>query len=225
MKRRIRIGLRHLAPSFCQCRKWQKKKNLSIYIFPLPLLLYHPDLYHCQGSIEEKWQNFLEWKVEILNVYGKNFKCRRPDCNRRRIDCLIRKSTSHVDWASEGDGKDGTRYMEDTRNVSTNGQLSFYKTMPLPWPGQWLGWWHGCIFFRKPKQGGVGGGKLRIRMRKVKDLVNNASILAIFSLKLYNFFHNFLKICNFFLFFCSLSLIFVFFPHFLQIFLSFLKIS
>ena len=28
-----------------------------------------------------------------------------------------------------------------------------------------------------------GGGKLRIRMRKVKDLVNNASILAIFSLK------------------------------------------
>ena len=139
MKRRIRIGLRHLAPSFCQCRKWQKMKNLSIYIFPLPLLLYHPDLYHCQGSIEEKWQNFLEWKVETLNVYGKNFKCHRPDCNRRRIDCLIRKSTSHVDWTSEGDGKDGTRYMEDTRNVSTNGQLSFYKTMPLPWPGHW-GW-------------------------------------------------------------------------------------
>ena len=127
MKRRIRIGLRHLAPSFCQCRKWQKMKNLSIYIFPLLSLLYHPDLYHCQGSIEEKWQNFLEWKVETLNVYGKNFKCHRPDCNRRRIDCLIRKSTSHVDWASEGDGKDGTRYMKTHEMFQPTDNFHFIK--------------------------------------------------------------------------------------------------
>jgi len=71
------------------------------------------------------------------------------------------------------------------------------------------------------KDSGAGGdGRLRINLRKVKDLVNNASILAIFSLRLYNFLQN-LKICNFFLFFCSISLILVFFPHFLQIFLSF----
>ena len=44
------------------------------------------------------------------------------------------------------------------------------------------------------KDSGAGGdGRLRINLRKVKDLVNNASILAIFSLKLYNFWQNFLK--------------------------------
>ena len=37
-----------------------------------------------------------------------------------------------------------------------------------------------------------GGGRLRINLRKVKDLVNNASILTIFSLKLCNFLQNFL---------------------------------
>ena len=40
---------------------------------------------------------------------------------------------------------------------------------------------------------GGGVGKLRINLRKVKDLVNNASILAIFSFKLYNFLQNFIK--------------------------------
>ena len=38
----------------------------------------------------------------------------------------------------------------------------------------------GVYFSESPSR---GGGKLRIRMRKVKDLVNNASILAIFLLK------------------------------------------
>ena len=37
-----------------------------------------------------------------------------------------------------------------------------------------------------------GGGRLRINLRKVKDLVNSASILAIFSLRLSNFLQNFL---------------------------------
>ena len=36
--------------------------------------------------------------------------------------------------------------------------------------------------------GGGGVGKLRINLRKIKDLVNNASILAIFSLELCIFF-------------------------------------
>ena len=48
---------------------------------------------------------------------------------------------------------------------------------------------HGCIFLMI-REG--GGGKLRINLRKVKNLVNNASILAIFSLKLWNFLQNFL---------------------------------
>ena len=43
---------------------------------------------------------------------------------------------------------------------------------------------HGCIFLKIREPG--GGGRLRINLRKVKDLVNNASILAIFSLKLYS---------------------------------------
>ena len=41
--------------------------------------------------------------------------------------------------------------------------------------------------------GARGGGRLRINLRKVKDLVNNASILAIFLLRLYKFLQNFLK--------------------------------
>ena len=44
----------------------------------------------------------------------------------------------------------------------------------------------GVYFSESHSRGGVG--KLRIKMRKVKDLVNNASILAIFSLELCNFF-------------------------------------
>ena len=40
--------------------------------------------------------------------------------------------------------------------------------------------------------GAGGGGRLRRNLRKVKDLVNNASILTIFSLKLCNFLQNFL---------------------------------
>ena len=37
----------------------------------------------------------------------------------------------------------------------------------------------------------VLGGKLRIRLRKVKDLVNKASILAIFYQRSWKFFGNF----------------------------------
>ena len=43
---------------------------------------------------------------------------------------------------------------------------------------------HGCIFLKIREPG--GNGRLRINLRKVKDLVNNASILAIFSLRLSN---------------------------------------
>ena len=54
------------------------------------------------------------------------------------------------------------------------------------------------------KDSGAGGdGRLRINLRKVKDLVNNASILAIFSLELCIFFAKFLlkyAIFSFFLF-------------------------
>ena len=72
--------------------------------------------------------------------------------------------------------------------------------------------WHGCIFLRKPKQG--GGGILRIRMRKVKDLVNNASILAIFLLKLCNFSQNFLLIMQFFAYWLCFSSFTENFPYF-----------
>ena len=40
----------------------------------------------------------------------------------------------------------------------------------------------GVYFSESPRWG--GGEKLWIRMRKIKELVNNTSILAIFSLKL-----------------------------------------
>ena len=78
------------------------------------------------------------------------------------------------------------------------------------------------------KDSGAGGdGRLRINLRKVKDLVNNASILAIFSLKLciffakfppryaifsyylfiiFDFFYFFLVFCNFFYFFSKYRL-------------------
>ena len=75
---------------------------------------------------------------------------------------------------------------------------------------------HGCIFLKIREW---GGGKLRLNLRKDKDLVNNASILAIFSLKCAIF----CKISLKYAIFCSLSLILVIFPHFLQISLHFLK--
>ena len=46
------------------------------------------------------------------------------------------------------------------------------------------------MYFKDSLMGG-GGVKLRINLRKVKDSGNNASISAIFSLKLSNFFQNF----------------------------------
>ena len=72
----------------------------------------------------------------------------------------------------------------------------------------------GVYFSEIPSRGG-GGGKLRISMRKVKDLVNNASILAILSLKLCKFpmkyatFSHFLFIIfDFFLIICKFFLVF-----------------
>ena len=43
---------------------------------------------------------------------------------------------------------------------------------------------HSWVYISKDSGAGGGGGRLRINLRKVKDLVNNASILTIFSLKL-----------------------------------------
>ena len=59
--------------------------------------------------------------------------------------------------------------------------LDVFQTMSQSW-----------VYIFKDSGAG-GGGRLRINLRKVKDLVNNASILAIFSLKLCNFLQNILK--------------------------------
>ena len=49
----------------------------------------------------------------------------------------------------------------------------------------------GVYFSGSPSRGGRGAGKLSIRLRKVKNLVNNASILTTFSLKSCEFLENF----------------------------------
>ena len=76
-----------------------------------------------------------------------------------------------------------------------------------------------------------GGGILRIQMRKVKDFANNASILAIFLLKLCNFSQNFLLIMQFFAYWLCFSsftenfpYFFAKYPHFGQNFWGSLKI-
>ena len=61
---------------------------------------------------------------------------------------------------------------------------------------------------------GGGGGILRIQMRKVKDFANNASILAIFLLKLCNFSQNFLLIMQFFAYWLCFSSFTENFPYF-----------
>ena len=62
---------------------------------------------------------------------------------------------------------------------------------------------HGCIFLRKPKQ--RGSWKISIRLRKVKNLVNNASILTIISLKSCKILENYLLTNKFFFIFWKIS--------------------
>ena len=87
----------------------------------------------------------------------------------------------------------------------------------------------GVYFSESPSRG--GGGILRIQMRKVKDFANNASILAIFLLKLCNFSQNFLLIMQFFAYWLCFSsftenfpYFFAKYPHFGQNFWGSLKI-
>ena len=80
----------------------------------------------------------------------------------------------------------------------------------------------GVYFSEIPSRGG-GGGKLRISMRKVKDLLHQ--FLAIFSLKLCNFFEKFPLKYAIFSYFLCIIFAFLFFPHFLKIFLVFFKNS
>ena len=134
---------------------------------------------------KRKYQRSKAAIVKVQNIYRS--KLARREYLKKKL-AIVKLQTSNceereeqIPWYEEECPGSSVRLEKKTTKMEIFTNKKDNKIFPL---------WgksapqHGCIFLKIRWWG--GGGKLRINLRKVKDLVNNASILAIFSLKFSN---------------------------------------